>query len=180
MTGIAAGHSHNLAVVGDDGRVYAWGWNYSGQLGQGDHGFSTVRSVPTLVSGVSGAAMVAASTNHSLVLCRDGTVMSCGHNYDGQLGIRGRRRATFSVVNELPWGVVAIDAGISHSIAVTLEGAVYTWGKGLATGHGGDDFTKHLVPKKVTGGGLGDATMVHVAAGGYHSMALTCAAGSRR
>ena len=118
--------------------------------------------------------MVAAGTMHSLVLCRDGTVMSSGENDEGRLGLGDQEdRSTFSVVNVLPWGVVAVDAGFYHSIAVTLEGAVYTWGRGLATGHGDDRFTQYLVPKKVTGGGLGDAVVVHVAAGQIHSMALT-------
>jgi alpha-tubulin suppressor-like RCC1 family protein len=177
---IAAGDIHSLAVVGDAGWVYAWGSNYEGQLGQGDHHEDTDRSVPTRVPGVSGAAVVAAGSEHSLVLCRDGTLMSCGSNSAGQLGpgdVSGlmELRSTFSVVNGLPWGVVAVDAGYEHSIAVTLEGAVYTWGSGWATGQG--DPGTQQVPNIVTGGGLGDAVVVHVAAGYEHSMALTATGG---
>ena len=44
----------------------------------------------------------------------------------------------------------------------------------MATGHGDENpYTLHLVPKMVTGGGLRDAAVVHVAAGVHHSMALT-------
>ena len=51
---------------------------------------------------------------------------------------------------------------------------MYTWGNGMATGHGDENpYTLHLVPKMVTGGGLRDAAVVHVAAGVHHSMALT-------
>jgi alpha-tubulin suppressor-like RCC1 family protein len=71
--------------------------------------------------------------------------------------------------------VVDIDAGFYHSIAVTAEGGLYTWGKGRAIGHGGDDDTQCLVPTKVTGGEIGEAAVVQVAAGDFHSMALTAA-----
>jgi alpha-tubulin suppressor-like RCC1 family protein len=60
-----------------------------------------------------------------------------------------------------------------HSIAVTAEGGLYTWGAGWAVGHGGDGDTQLLVPTKVTGGESGEARVVLVAAGFGHSMALT-------
>ena len=72
-------------------------------------------------------------------------------------------------------GVVDIDAGEHHSIAVTAEGGLYTWGPGWAIGHGGDLTTQRLVPTKVAGGGIGEAVVVQVAAGDFHSMALTAA-----
>ena len=40
-------------------------------------------------------------------------------------------------------------------------------------GHGGDENTQCLVPTKVTGGGIGEAAVVQVAAGRNHAMALT-------
>jgi alpha-tubulin suppressor-like RCC1 family protein len=99
--------------------------------------------------------------------------MSCGHNTGGPLGLGDTDdRDTFTVVAGLR-GVVDIDAGYSHSIAVTVEGGLYAWGKGQAMGHGGDHTTQCLVPTKVTGGGIGEAVVVQVAAGDYHSMAKT-------
>jgi len=40
-------------------------------------------------------------------------------------------------------------------------------------GHGGDDHTQYLIPTNVTGGGIGDATVIQVSAGSSHSMAIT-------
>ena len=138
VTDIAAGGDHSLAV-GEGGVVYTWGSNSHGQLGLGDHGDGTDRLVPTLVDGVNGVVAVAAGAYHSLALSRDGTVMACGENDDGQLGLGDTDdRDTFTVVPGLR-GVVDIDAGDDHTIAVTCEGEVWTWGKGRATGHGGDD-----------------------------------------
>jgi alpha-tubulin suppressor-like RCC1 family protein len=171
-TDIAAGEYHCL-VVGEGRAVYTWGDNDDGQLGLGDHGEGTNRDVPTEVPGVNGMVDVAAGGFHSFALSRDGTVMACGRNDAGRLGLGDAvQRDTFTVVAGLR-GVVDIDAGEEHSIAVTAEGGLYTWGKGRAMGHGGDDDTQYLVPTKVTGGGIGEAAVVQVAAGWSYSMALT-------
>jgi hypothetical protein len=176
VTDIASGWSHSLAV-GEGGVVYTWGLNSPGQLGLGDHGEGTGRLVPTEVPGVNAVVAVAAGAYHSFVLSRDGTVMACGSNRTGRLGLGDKdNRDTFTVVAGLR-GVVDIDAGHGHSIAVTVEGGLYTWGRGWAMGHGGDDTTQRLVPTKVTGGGIGEAAVVQVAAGEFHSMALTTTGG---
>ena len=174
VTDIAAGSTHSLALV-EGGAVYTWGYNDRGQLGLGDHGYSTDRNVPTEVPGVNEVVAVAAGSCHSFVLSREGTVMACGDNGYGQLGLGDTdNRDTFTVVPGLK-GVVDIDAGGDHSIAATLEGEVYTWGKGWGLGQGGDDDTQRLSPTKVTGGGLDGVVVVQIAAGYTHSMALTAA-----
>jgi alpha-tubulin suppressor-like RCC1 family protein len=171
VTDIASGGRHSLAV-GGGGAVYTWGYNYRGQLGLGDHGDGTDRDVPTEVPGVNEVVTVAGSY-HSFALSRDGTVMVCGCNTEGQQGLGDTDdRDTFTVVAGLR-GVVDIDAGVDHTIAVTAEGGLYAWGKGRAMGHGGDGDTQYLVPTKVTGGGIGEAAVVQVAAGFWHTMALT-------
>jgi alpha-tubulin suppressor-like RCC1 family protein len=173
VTDIAAGNSHNLAVGG--GAVYTWGCNEQGQLGLGDHGDGTNRNVPTEVPGMNEVVAVAAGSRGrgSFVLSRDGTVMVCGRNGRGQLGLGDTDdRDTFTVVAGLR-DVVDIDTGEKHSIAATAEGGLYTWGAGSAIGHGGGGGAQRLVPTKVTGGGIGEAVVVQVAAGDFHSMALT-------
>jgi alpha-tubulin suppressor-like RCC1 family protein len=170
--GIAAGGYHSMAVGGGGG-VYTWGDNGEGQLGLGDHGDGSKRLVPTEVPGVNEVVAVAAGWHHSFALSRDGTTMACGKNDSGQLGLGDTDdRDTFTVVAGLR-GVVDIDTGQNHTIAATAEGGLYTWGKGWATGHGGDHTTQRLVPTKVTGGGIDDAMVVQVAAGDFHSMAKT-------
>jgi alpha-tubulin suppressor-like RCC1 family protein len=172
VTDIAAGSAHSLAV-GEGGVVYTWGYNERGQLGLGDHGDGTERNVPTEVPEVTKVVAVAAGSYHSFALSRDGTVMACGNNDYGQLGLGDTDdRDTFTVVAGLR-DVVDIDAGFDHSIAATAEGGLYAWGEGEAIGHGGDEATQHLVPTKVTGGGIDEAVVVQVAAGNMHSMVLT-------
>ena len=64
VTAIAAGgYAFNLAISG--GRVYAWGHNNYGQLGDG----TTIgRMTPGLVSGLTGATAVVAGETHSLAM----------------------------------------------------------------------------------------------------------------
>jgi hypothetical protein len=169
VTDIASGWDHSLAV-GEGGVVYTWGGNWQGQLGLGDQGAFTHRRVPTLVDDVNGVVAVAAGEFHSLALSRDGTVMACGRNVEGQLGLGDTaQRDTFTVVPNLS-DVVDIDAEGAHTIAVTCEGEVWTWGRV-------DGDTLWLVPTKVTGGGIEEAVVVQVAAGTNHSMALTATGG---
>ena len=46
--------------------------------------------------------------------------------------------------------VVAVSTEAMHSLAVTADGAVFTWGKGEAgcLGHG-EDLSNQLLPKKI-------------------------------
>ena len=46
--------------------------------------------------------------------------------------------------------VVAVSAGALHSLALTADGAVFTWGvgEGGCLGHG-EDLSDQLLPKKV-------------------------------
>ena len=116
---------------------------------------------------------VTGGDNTSFTLGRDGTVMACGVNNFGQLGLGDTdNRDTFTMVPDL-CGVVDIETGDNHAIAVTVEGHLYTWGTGWAIGHGGDDYTQCLVPTRVTGGGIEDTVVVQVAAGAHHTLALT-------
>jgi alpha-tubulin suppressor-like RCC1 family protein len=67
-----------------DGRVYAWGWNFHGQLGDG----STVDSaIPREVVGIPPATAIAAGIVHACSLDSSGQVWCWGSNWQGQLGI---------------------------------------------------------------------------------------------
>ena len=177
---IAVGSIHSLAVC-ERGALYTWGYNYQGQLGLGYHGTDTDRPVPTVVevsAGVGGVVAVAAGAFHSLALSRDGTVIAAGTNSSGQLGLGDKtNRNTFTLVGPPLRGVVDIDAGQNHSVAVTVEGKVWSWGEGQATGMKGlGCMSGHVgasVPCIVHGRGIDEAMVVQVAAGKHHSMALT-------
>ena len=81
---IAARLSHDLALA-EDGTVWAWGANDSGQLGDG----TTVnRFSPVQVSGLSGVVAVVAGACHSLALRSDGSVWAWGMQHVWRVGRR--------------------------------------------------------------------------------------------
>jgi uncharacterized delta-60 repeat protein len=87
VTAVRAGGDHSLALC-SDGTVAAWGWNGSGQLGDGS---ATSRLSPVAIDqgGVlAGKSVVSlgAGAEHSLALCADGTLATWGSNRDGRLG----------------------------------------------------------------------------------------------
>ncbi|MDR2153288.1 MAG: hypothetical protein LBO72_10765 [Helicobacteraceae bacterium] len=125
---VAAGNSHSLAL-NSEGKVYAAGWNYEGQLGLGD---TDMRENFTLVSSLSGAkiAALAAGSSHSLALDFSGRVYATGYNKNGQLGLGdNKNRQTWTLVSSLSGAkIVAIAAGDYHSFAIDESGKVYATG----------------------------------------------------
>lgn len=93
ITQISGGGFHALALR-SDGTVAAWGRDTDGQLGDGAP--VAEQDAPVTVSGLSGITQVAAGFDFSLALRSNGTLMSWGANFDGELGdgsVQGRSLA---------------------------------------------------------------------------------------
>ncbi|MBL9133580.1 MAG: hypothetical protein JNG86_20385, partial [Verrucomicrobiaceae bacterium] len=130
---VSQGRSHTLALC-SDGTVVSWGGNVSGQLGDGSY---TARSIPVRVTGgaLTGKTViqVVAGATHSLALCSDGKVVAWGGNDKGQLGNDLLTNSSVPVA-VIATGVlsgktvVSVAAGNTHSMALTSEGKVVTWG----------------------------------------------------
>jgi hypothetical protein len=127
---VSAGGSHSLGL-GSDGKVYAWGANGYGQLGDGT---LTDRTRPVAVSAgeiPSGVMIteVRAGRDHSLALGSDGKVYAWGRNASGQLGdgtLGSRSLPVAVVVGSVRYSGLA--AGRFHSLGLTTDGKVYGWG----------------------------------------------------
>ncbi len=183
VVAIAAGESHSLALC-SDGTVVAWGYNL-GQLGDGTY-FDrnepvALDVVETALEGRSVIA-IAAGQYHSLALCSDGTVVAWGVNSNGQLGTGNNDGTTNAVavrVEGTPLEedtVIAIAAGHSHSLALLSDGTVTAWGFNLYGQLGndtsGDADSNEPVAVSVAGTALSDKTVIAIAAGHDHSLAL--------
>ncbi len=158
---IAAGWEHSL-TVGSDGKLYAWGENTIGELGQEPSGASLIISTPVTVhlpAGVS-PVQIAAGFGFSLATGTDGKLYAWGYNDFGELG-DGTVVSRFTPrAVHLPAGVsaVRIAAREEHSLAIGSDGKLYTWGDGKST-----PVTVHL-PAGVS--------PVQIAAGGAHSLTV--------
>lgn len=80
-TAVGVGGSHACVLTRDD-RVYCWGQNAWGQLGDGT---TSSRSTPARVEGVRDVAQIAVGRRHSCALIRDGRVACWGSNEFGEL-----------------------------------------------------------------------------------------------
>ena len=107
------------------GRVWSWGFNRDGQLGDGT---TANRSTPVRVEGLSGVVDVSSGRQHSLALKTDGTVWAWGGNDAGQLGdgTTANRITPIRVIGLI--NVVEVEAGWNHSLALKENGTVWAWG----------------------------------------------------
>jgi alpha-tubulin suppressor-like RCC1 family protein len=160
MAGVSTRNKHVLAV-GADGRVWSWGSNSLGQIGDGTF---TNRLSPVLVPGLTGVKRVAAGGNHSLALKQDGTVWGWGSNGVGELGT-GVPIPTLVPTQTIGLtNVVEIAAGDQFSLALRSDGTVWTWGLGI----GQVGPPQYLTPVQVSG----LANIVAIAAGAEYALAL--------
>ncbi|MEI6343691.1 MAG: YDG domain-containing protein, partial [Verrucomicrobiota bacterium] len=176
LTAISAGGQHSVAL-GSDGKLYAWGENEHGQLGDGT---TTDRTEPVEVlagaipAGVQVTA-VSAGWEHTVALGSDGRAYAWGRNGSGQLGDGSYFGSVEPVV--VASGTVTfsqVAAGRFHTLALGSDGLMRAWG-GNGSGQLGDgSLEDRPTPDLVSPGAMPDgATVVAIASGWSHGLALT-------
>ncbi|WP_158336163.1 RCC1 domain-containing protein [Bifidobacterium actinocoloniiforme] len=178
FTSVSAGNGFSLAIS-SDGRLYSWGSNSNGQLGDGA---ATDRATPVPVNpaadGTATWKTISAGYYHSLALSSDGHAYSWGSNANGQLGNGGtdaNPHTTPSRVTD-PSGTTtwtSVSAGGYHSLAISGDGHAYSWGANQY-GQLGSGTNPHTTPAPVSDpAGKPNTTWTSVSAGQYHSLAIS-------
>jgi alpha-tubulin suppressor-like RCC1 family protein len=136
VTQLAAGYEHTCAVL-TNRQVRCWGYNGSGELGDGS---TQDRYLPVPVKGVGGTGRlrnvvaVSASQSHTCAVLTNGQARCWGYNDDGYLGDgTEEQRETPVVVQNVAGtgpltGVTQISAGDDHTCAVLANDQVRCWG----------------------------------------------------
>ena len=142
-TQVAAGYHHSLGLTAD-GTLYAWGYNFFGQLGSSPNA-GTLTPVPTPTAAAGRYAQVATGYYSSLGLRADGTLWTWGYNAYGQLGL-----GTTSTTNATPtqevtasagWTTLAAGPASQSSLVRTASGLNFASAGANGTGQLGDGTT---------------------------------------
>ena len=177
---VSAGMRNSLALD-DQGHIWAWGRNDSGQLGLGDR---TRRTTPTMLDASGGIhyEQVCTREQHSMALDSDGNAWAWGAGLYGRLGI-GNTTNSYSPVKVLKpdnvpssFKFTQISVTYYRSLALGNDGNAYAWGDARwgQIGNGGS-YGSYNKPVKVSKPADVDASTfsyTQISAGYVHSLAL--------
>ena len=178
--------SHNLAID-EHGYLWAWGNNFSGQIGDGTFGYSANKTVPVLVNidtRMNNAKIihVAAGGNHSLAIDEYGDLWAWGLNSypgGGQVGdsTRDDRHIPVQINSNGRMNnskITSISAGGYISFAIDDLGNLWGWGSNYSgqLGNGEDDWFS-ISPELInTSGRMNNARAVNISAGESHCLSI--------
>jgi RHS repeat-associated protein len=119
---VAGGVAQSAAVQSPGGTPMGWGADYL-QVAPTTNQFGDY--IPRSVPGPANAVAVSSLGYDTLILI-NGTVWGYGLSNQGQLGVGGASNVATQVVGIN--GVVAISAGVLHSLVLRSDGTVWGWG----------------------------------------------------
>jgi alpha-tubulin suppressor-like RCC1 family protein len=165
LGGVTSNAASLTVTAAPSGTVSAWGYNSSGQLGNGS---TTNSNVPIPVNGLTGVVGVAAGEFNSLALKSDGTVWEWGANTYGQLGNGTNSASEVPIMVPGLNGVLAVGVGFADSLALKSDGTVWVWGYNGAGQLGDGNTTNSAVPVPV----LNLSGVIAISAGDDFNLAL--------
>jgi len=130
------GYDHSLAI-NSEGRIFTWGCNMYGQLGDGT---GINKSVPTEITNQFGLlpsetiTQVSLGNSFSAAITSSGRIFTWGYNWAGQLGdsTTDNKFTPTEITNQfslLPGETITqVALGDLHSSATTSSGRIFTWG----------------------------------------------------
>jgi alpha-tubulin suppressor-like RCC1 family protein len=151
--------SLTTVIPSTSGFLYTWGNNQFGQLGLNNRSNSYS---PNRVGSLNTWTDVSSGSQHITAIRNNGTLWSWGANSsDGQLGINdGTNRSSPTQVGALTnWSKIYI--GGNFSLAIKVDGTLWSWGRNDSGQLGQDNQTTATSPKQVGT----DTTWVKAAAG---------------
>ena len=173
---VSAGTGHALALKADHS-LWAWGYNFYGELGNGT---TTDSASPIQID--SGYGAIAAGYLYSLGIKLDGSLMRWGNNAQGK---PGNPAATDHVPTKIGDGFSTAASALSaskfdvlgnqtvyyHSLALKSDGSLWAWGNNLFGQLGDGTVETSDAPKQILAGS-GYAFTAVSAGDDDHSLAI--------
>lgn len=178
---VAAGDSVSLALC-NTGLLYAWGTfrDSKGLLGFSKGG--EVVENPCVVESLRHIhiSRIYAGGNHVMAITVDGRVFAWGTSEQGQLGRRVLERHCHDALHPMALKTprspfVCFALGSCHTLAVTADGRLFSWGLNNRGQLGLGDHAIRYTPVEVDRDLFQGEAIVGIAAGSHHSLALTAA-----
>ncbi|MEM7129112.1 MAG: hypothetical protein AAF702_22460 [Chloroflexota bacterium] len=168
VSAISAGYGHTCALIETSGNIKCWGYNITGQLGDGT---TLDRHSPTTIEGIIGASDVKAGGNHTCALINRSNIKCWGANIVGQLGNGDTALSTTPVdVTGLSGSPISVNAGNSSTCAMIEEtGGVQCWGWNSRGQLGDGSQANSIIPVDVDGL---DSNVEAIAVAREHTCAL--------
>jgi len=180
---VSLGGYHSSALT-STGRLFTWGWNSDGRLGDGT---TTQRNTPIDITASFNLnedetiTQVSLGGFHSSALTSTGRLFTWGRNSDGQLGDGTTTQrntptditASFNLNEDET--IIRVSLGGYHSSALTSTGRLFTWGLNFFGTLGDGTTTDRTTPVEIMArfNLSADETITQVSLGGAHSAALT-------
>ncbi|XP_019154680.1 PREDICTED: alsin-like isoform X3 [Ipomoea nil] len=173
VSSVVAGSRNSLAIC-ENGQLFTWGWNQRGTLGHAP--ISKTENIPSQVKALANVKIVQAAIGgwHCLAVDDQGRAYAWGGNEYGQCGEEPERKDDTGKPVRRDIGtpqrcvpklsVRQVAAGGTHSVVLTKEGHVWTWGQPWPPG----DIKQISTPVRVQG----LASVRLIAVGAFHNLAL--------
>lgn len=180
---LSAGRLHTFALT-DYGRLFAWGFNGLGRLGDGS---TTSRETPTDITAHfdlddgETIANIYAGAVHNVALTSHGRVFTWGYNQEGQLGdgTRTMRLSPVDITDAFRFRdgetVISVALGTAHTLLATNQGRVFAWGSNTDGQLGVPTISERLTPYGISDHFVmpSSDSIKRVAASASHSFLLT-------
>lgn len=158
---ISTGYYHTCAIASDS-KVYCWGYNLYGQVG---NGLTTDSLVPVLVSGGAIPAgstftSISAGIFHNCAVASNNQAYCWGHDDVGQLGDGATDNTGTLPVAVNTTGllsgktILSVSSGGYHTCVITSDNQAYCWGDNVDGQLGNNTVNPSNVPVLVSNGAI--------------------------
>lgn len=147
---VAVGTQGGVISLKTDGTIWVWGQNCTGQLGD-----STLvnKSSPIQLGTSNGWKSVSAGFDNTAAIKTDGSLFLWGNNSCGKLGdgtiVTKSSPVNTTAGNSTEWKQIAL--GSFHTVAVKVDGTIWSWGSNGSGQLGNGNTTDTYDPIQISG-----------------------------
>ena len=141
---ISTSNFHVLGIK-NDGSLWAWGVNTSGQLGNNS---LISDSIPQKIGTDNDWISISANYNNSFAIKANGTLWAWGGNSNGQLGNRTNLNSLKPVqIGTDTW--LTVEGNSRFTLGIKSDSTLWAWGDNSIGEFGDSTYVSSLIPKKI-------------------------------